>query len=125
MLSVLPVELGGVEELLLDGLLDWSLEPEVPEVAPPLIEELLLLEPAAGGVVLLLDELGLVVSMEEEEDELGEDGVVVADGVDEVLLLVPDLVRSQPVTAAVATASTATRGMSLFMNSPFECGCGV
>jgi hypothetical protein len=131
-LSVLLLELGGiVEELLDDGLVldepdvpdapeapDWSLEPLVP--ALPLIDELPLADPAAPGVVLLLlEELGLVVSVE-EDDELGEDGVVVvvADGV--VVLLVPDLLRSQPVTAAVATASTATRGMSLFMTSPFR-----
>ena len=43
-------------------------------------------------------------------------GLAVAWGV----LLVPDLLRSQPVTAAVATASTATKGMSLFMTSPFR-----
>ena len=128
-MSVLLLELGGVvEELLDDGLPldepdapeapDWSLEPLVP--ALPLIDELPLVDPAAPGVVLLLlEELGLVVSVE-EADELGEDGVVVvvADGV--VVLLVPDLLRSQPVTAAVATASTATRGMSLFMTSPFR-----
>ncbi|HXS53128.1 MAG TPA: hypothetical protein VN782_11400 [Usitatibacter sp.] len=131
MLSLLLLELGGVvEELLLeDGLLDepdvpeapeapdWSLEPLVP--ALPLMDELPLVEPAAPGVVLLLEELGLVVSVE-EDDELGEDGIVlvVADGV--AVLLVPDLLRSQPVTAAVATASTATKGMSLFMTSPFR-----
>jgi hypothetical protein len=96
--------------------------PEVESVAPPLMEALPLVDPDAPGVValLLLEEPGVVVSIEDEE-ELGEDGVVVAVGLD-VVLLVPDLLRSQPVTAAVATASTATRGMSLFMTSPFDCG---
>ncbi len=105
-----------VVELLLDGLLeepDWSLElPVVPEVEP-LIDEL----PEVPGVALL-EELGLVGSVAVDE-ELGEDGVVVADGVDD-RVLVSDLLRSQPATAAVATASTATRGMSLFMTSPIR-----
>src|SRR5262249_37730436 len=52
------------------------------------------------------------------EEELGVLGV--RSELDEVLeedegLAVELLLRSQPVTAAVATASTATRGMSLFM----------
>ena len=105
---------------------DGSLEPLVPAVlpdpveeplVPPLIEALPLVEPEAPGVALLLDEPG-VVSVELLV-ELGEDGVelVVAEGLADVLLV---LLRSQPVTAAVATASTATRGMSLFMTSPFR-----
>jgi hypothetical protein len=97
-----------------------------PPVAPPLMDALPLVDPDAPGAValLLLEEPGVVVSIEVDEEELGEDGVVVAVGLDEVLVLVSDLLRSQPVTAAVATASTATRGMSLFMTSPFDCGCG-
>ncbi len=90
------------------------IEPDVPEVL--------------GGVELLLVlVLGLELSVELELlEELGVDGMVllVEDGeVAEVLLLsVPVLLRSQPVTAAVAKASTATRGMNLFMASPFESG---
>lgn len=107
----------GVVELpfVLDGLL------ELPLV--PLIDELPLLEPEVPGVVVLLDELGLVGSVVVDEELVEDGGVVVAEGVD-VVLLVPDLFRSQPVTAAVATASTATRGMSLFMTSPFACVVG-
>jgi len=122
--SLLELELeapdGGVEEL--EALLEGSVEVELPEVAPLFIVALPLADPDMPGAVLLLEaEPGVVVSVELAEEELGEDGVVVAVGLDDVLLLlVPDLLRSQPVTAAVATASTATRGMSLFMTSPFR-----
>jgi hypothetical protein len=116
----------GIEELSDDAggvlaLLELS-EP----VALPLMEldelggvELLLLE-ELGGVMLLVLSVVLVLELELGDDgvALVEDGVVVV----VVVLLVPDLFRSQPVTATVATASTATRGMSLFMTSPFECG---
>ena len=111
----------GIEELLEDdGALALLSEP----LALPLMEldEL-------GGVELLLEELGGVVVVVVSvvlELELGEDGMgAVDDGVVVVvvlLVLAPVLLRSQPVTAAVATASTATKGMSLFMTSPFECG---
>jgi hypothetical protein len=115
----------GIEELSDDAggvlaLLELS-EP----VGLPLIE----LDELGGVALLLLEELGgvvLVVMSVVLELELGDDGVaLVEDGVVVVVvvLLVPDLLRSQPVTAAVATASTATKGMSLFMTSPFECGC--
>jgi hypothetical protein len=104
--------------------LEGSVEVELPEVAPLFIDALPLAEPDMPGAALLLEaEPGVVVSVDVAAEELGEDGVVVAVGLDDVLLLVPDLLRSQPVTAAVATASTATRGMSLFMTSPFDCGC--
>jgi len=98
----------GIEELLDDdGVLldedeDGMLE-LLELLSDPLALPLMELE-ELGGVELLLDELGDVE-------------VVVS-----VVLLVPVLLRSQPVTAAVATASTATKGMSLFMTSPFECG---
>jgi len=87
----------------------------------PLIEEL----DDPDGVVLL-PELGI----EELEllEELGVLGVtsVVDEVVDEVDGVVVELLlRSQPVAAAAATASTATRGMSLFMTSPFRNGCDV
>jgi len=90
---------------------------------PLLIEALPLTEP--DGVMLLL-ELGVVEELLEAElGVLGVtsvvDEVVEEDGVVDVVLLL----RSQPVTAAVATASTATRGMSLFMTSPFRNGCDV
>jgi hypothetical protein len=101
--------------------LEGSVEVELPEVAPLFIDALPLAEPDMPGAALLLEaEPGVVVSVDVAAEELGEDGVVVAVGLDDVLLLVPDLLRSQPVTAAVATASTATRGMSLFMTSPFR-----
>jgi hypothetical protein len=121
--SLLELELeapaGGVEEL--EAPLEGSVEVELPEVAPLFIDALPLAEPDMPGVALLLEaEPGVVVSVDVAAEELGEDGVVVAVGLDDVLLLVPDLLRSQPVTAAVATASTATRGMSLFMTSPFR-----
>lgn len=134
MVSVVLLDEPGAEEpfdpaapedglLELEALPEGSVElPDEPEVAPLLIEALPLAEPESPGVVLLLlEELGGVdMSEEVAEEELGEEGVVVAVGLDDVLLLVPDLLRSQPVTAAVATASTATRGMSLFMTSPFR-----
>jgi hypothetical protein len=89
---------------------------------PVLIEPLALVEP--DGVMLLV-ELGEVELLDDEL--LGVLGVTSL--VDEVLeegaVVVELLLRSQPVTAAVATASTATRGMSLFMTSPFRNGCGV
>jgi hypothetical protein len=127
---LLPLEELGEEEPLVPELeepLEGSVELPVPEVDPvvlPLIDALPLVEPEAPGVALLVAEPG-VVSVELLE-ELGEDGVelVVAEGLVDVLLA-PVLLRSQPVTAAVATASTATRGMSLFMTSPFDCGCGI
>jgi hypothetical protein len=101
--------------------LEGSVEVELPEVSPLFIDARPLAEPDMPGVALLLEaEPGVVVSVDVAAEELGEDGVVVAVGLDDVLLLVPDLLRSQPVTAAVATASTATRGMSLFMTSPFR-----
>jgi hypothetical protein len=90
-----------------------------------LMEELPLIEP--DGVALLLVELGdeveLGVEVELLDEELGVLGVTSV--VDEVVedvegVVVELLLRSQPVTAAVATASTATRGMSLFMTSPFR-----
>ena len=117
----------GIEELLdedEDGMLEL-LELLSDPLALPLME----LE-ELGGVELLLDELGdveVVVSVVLLVVELGEDGVaLVVDGVVVVVvLLVPVLLRSQPVTAAVATASTATKGMSLFMTSPFRNGCDV
>jgi hypothetical protein len=123
---LLPLEELGDEEPDVPELeepLEGSVDPLVPEVdplGPPLIDALPLAEPEAPGVALLVAEPG-VVSVELLE-ELGEDGVelVVAEGLVEVLLA-PVLLRSQPVTAAVATASTATRGMSLFMTSPFDC----
>jgi hypothetical protein len=123
---LLPLEELGDEEPDVPELeepLEGSVDPLVPEVdplVPPLIDALPLAEPEAPGVALLVAEPG-VVSVELLE-ELGEDGVelVVAEGLVEVLLA-PVLLRSQPVTAAVATASTATRGMSLFMTSPFDC----
>jgi len=121
----------GIEELLDDdGVLldedeDGMLE-LLELLSDPLALPLMELE-ELGGVELLLDELGdveVVVSVVLLVVELGEDGVaLVVDGVVVVVvLLVPVLLRSQPVTAAVATASTATKGMSLFMTSPFECG---
>jgi hypothetical protein len=114
----------GIEELSDDagGVLALL---ELSELALPLIE----LDELGGVALLLLEELGgvmLVVVSVVLELEVGDDGVaLVEDGVVVVVvvLLVPDLFRSQPVTAAVATASTATKGMSLFMTSPFECGC--
>jgi hypothetical protein len=123
---LLPLEELGEDEPDVPELeepLEGSVDPLVPEVeplVPPLMDELPLVEPEAPGVALLVAEPG-VVSVELLE-ELGEDGVelVVAEGLVEVLLA-PVLLRSQPVTAAVATASTATRGMSLFMTSPFDC----
>ncbi len=90
--------LGGVLELeLLLGLVD-----ELLELGDVVVDELLL-----GSVELEL-ELGVVVV----ELELG--GVVVV----VVVLLVPVLLRSQPVAATVARARTATRGISFFMTSP-------
>jgi len=124
----------GIEELLDDdGVLldedeDGMLE-LLELLSDPLALPLMELE-ELGGVELLLDELGdveVVVSVVLLVVELGEDGVaLVVDGVVVVVvLLVPVLLRSQPVTAAVATASTATKGMSLFMTSPFRNGCDV
>ena len=98
-------------------------------VSEPLALPLMELEELGGMELLLLDEPGVVVVVVSVELvlELGVDGVtLVVDGVVVVVvLLVPVLLRSQPVTAAVATASTATKGMSLFMTSPFECGWWV
>jgi len=110
----------GIEELEL--LLDGEEAPLVlvSELEPPLIEALPLTEPEVLGVVLALEEeLGVVVSVALLEDVDGVLLVVAGDVVEVVLVLVPALLRSQPVTAAVATARTATRGMSLFMTSPF------
>ncbi len=85
-----------------------------------LIDELddgVVLEVELGVEVELLDEeLGVLGVTSVVDDVVEED-----DGVVDVVLLL----RSQPVTAAVATASTATRGMSLFMTSPFRNGCDV
>jgi hypothetical protein len=114
----------GIEELSDDagGVL------ELLELSEPLALPLIELDELGGVALLLLEELGgvmLVVVSVVLELELGDDGVaLVEDGVVVVVvvLLVPVLLRSQPVTAAVATASTATKGMSLFMTSPFECG---
>jgi hypothetical protein len=122
-----------LEELGIDELLDDDgvlLDDEDGELALELLSEplalpLMELDELGGMELLLLDEPGVVlVVVSVVELELGEDGVaLVEDGVVVVVvLLVPDLLRSQPVTAAVATASTATKGMSLFMTSPFECG---
>jgi len=110
----------GIEELEL--LLDEGDVEELVSEPVPLMEALPLTEPDAPGVVeLLLAELGgVVVSVELVDVELDGMLLVVAGVVAEVLLLLVPLLRSQPVTAAVATASTATRGMSLFMTSPFE-----
>jgi hypothetical protein len=83
---------------------DGGVADELPLIELLLEGVVLLVEP--GVDVLLDEELGVLMSVVDEvvdEDE----------GVVEVELLL----RSQPVTAAVATASTATRGMSLFMNS--------
>lgn len=111
----------GIGELVSGGALELLSE----ALALPLIEvdelggvELLLLE-ELGGVVLVVVSVVLELELGEDGMALVEDGVVVV----VVVLLVPVLLRSQPVTAAVATASTATKGMSLFMTSPFECGC--
>lgn len=120
--SVVLLEELGIEELLDDDgvLLDDEDDGELALLseALPLIE----LE-ELGVMELLLDELGVAGVVVSVALEL-EDGValVVAGVVVVVVVLVPVLLRSQPVTAAVATASTATRGMSLFMTSPFECG---
>jgi hypothetical protein len=122
-----------LEELGIDELLDDDgvlLDDEDGELALELLSEplalpLMELDELGGMELLLLDEPGVVlVVVSVVELELGEDGVaLVEDGVVVVVvLLVPDLLRSQPVTAAVATASTATKGMSLFMTSPFEFG---
>ena len=117
----------GIEELLDDdGVLE--LLELVSPLALPLME--LELEEPGGMELLLLEDPGVVVVVVSVELvlELGDDGVaLVEDGdvVVVVVLLVPVLLRSQPVTAAVATASTATKGMSLFMTSPFECGWWV
>jgi hypothetical protein len=87
------------------------------------LEELLMDElDDPDGVTLVSLELGVVV-VELLDVELGVLGVTSV--VDEVVedvegVAVELLLRSQPVTAAVATASTATRGMSLFMTSPFR-----
>jgi hypothetical protein len=116
----------GIEELLDDDgvLLEDEDDGELELVSEPLALPLIELEELGGVELLLLEELGvvLVVVSVVLELELGEDGVtLVEDGVVVVVvLLVPVLLRSQPVTAAVATASTATKGMSLFMTSPFE-----
>jgi hypothetical protein len=129
--DVLLLEELGIEELLDDdGVLlddedDGELEP-LELVSEPVALPLIELEELGGVALLLLEDPGvvlLVVSVALEL-ELGDDGMLlVEDGdVADVLLLVPDLLRSQPVTAAVATARTATNGMSLFMTSPFECG---
>jgi len=119
----------GIEELLDGGVLldeDDDGELELPElVSEPLALPLIELEELGGMELLLLDEPGVVaVVVSVELLELGVDGVALLDDgvVVVVVLLVPVLLRSQPVTAAVATASTATKGMSLFMTSPFECG---
>jgi hypothetical protein len=106
-LDVEELDEGGVLEVS-DGVVDDE----------PLIDELELV----GDVVV---ELGVEVELDDELGVLGVTSVVdeVVDedeGVAVVLLL-----RSQPVTAAVATASTATRGMSLFMTSPIRNGCDV
>ena len=90
---------------------------------PELIEELSVVEP--DGVMLLVELVELGVEVELLDVELGVLGVTSV--VDEVVedvegVAVELLLRSQPVTAAVATASTATRGMSLFMTSPFRNG---
>ena len=124
----------GIEELLDDdGVLldedDGELE-LLELVSEPLALPLMELEELGGVELLLLEELGVVLVVVVSvvlELELGEDGVaLIEDGVVVVVvLLVPVLLRSQPVTAAVATASTATRGISLFMTSPFECGWWV
>ena len=87
------------------------------------LEELLMDElDDPDGVTLVSLELGVEV-VELLDEELGVLGVTSV--VDEVVedvegVAVELLLRSQPVTAAVATASTATRGMSLFMTSPFR-----
>jgi len=119
----------GIEDLLDGGVLldeDDDGELELPElVSEPLALPLIELEELGGMELLLLDEPGVVaVVVSVELLELGVDGVALLDDgvVVVVVLLVPVLLRSQPVTAAVATASTATKGMSLFMTSPFECG---
>ncbi len=131
MVFLLELELLFEGAALPDSVDDGALVPE----ALPLMEELPLVEPVAPGVVeLLLDELGLVGMVVELLDELGFAGIVLelldelggVDGVVAVVLLVLVLLRSQPVmTPALATARTATRGMSFFMTSPFECGCAV
>ena len=86
-------------------------------------DELLLIELLSEGVVLLVElgveevldvELGVLMSVVDEVvDE--EEGVVV----------VALLLRSQPAMAAEARARAATRGMSLFMTSPFRNGVVV
>lgn len=101
LLEPLLDELGGVElELLLDG----------EELGEVLLEELLL--------GLVLDSVELVL-------ELGgvAVGLVLGVVIEELLgvveeLLVPVLLRSQPVAAAVARARTATTGIRFFMTSP-------
>lgn len=108
-------ELGDMldEDELGEVLDDDEVSAGVEDEAPPLIE----LDGELGEVEEVL------------ELELGVLGVVVVSVVVEVLdegvVDVVLLLRSQPVTAAVATASTATRGMSLFMTSPFRNGCDV
>jgi hypothetical protein len=122
-LGIVLLELGVLElELLLDGVLE----------EPLLIEALPLTEPDGVALVVELGVAELDVSVPVELDELDEAGGVlgvtsVVVELEEVLgvVLAPVLLRSQPVTAAVATARTATRGMSLFMTSPFQCGCRV
>ena len=134
MVSVVVVVLDelGIEELLDGGVLldeDDDGELELPElVSEPLALPLIELEELGGMELLLLDEPGVVaVVVSVELLELGVDGVALLDDgvVVVVVLLVPVLLRSQPVTAAVATASTATKGMSLFMTSPFGFGWWV
>jgi hypothetical protein len=117
-LDELELGIDELDELLLDGGVEALDLSELDPLAVPFIEALPLMEPEAPGVALLLvAELGDVVSVELEVEL---DGVLlVVAGVAEVLLLLVPLLRSQPVTAAVATASTATRGISLFMTSPF------
>ena len=117
-----------VPELL--GEVELPLVP-LPMVALPLAEPET--EPDAPGVVELAD--GDVVSVEELvvlDGVVVDDGVVdevVDDGVVVVVLvveLVPvDLSRSQPVTAAEASARAATRGRIFFMVAPIRTGFGT
>jgi hypothetical protein len=104
-------------------------EDELDESGDLLVSVLIEEELPDGVVVVVVVELGVDMSLVELVlDEVL--GVVVLGVTSVVELLVEGVVlalllRSQPATAAEARASAATRGMSLFMTSPFRTGCSV